>query len=488
MRIAKTGDIYSIWSEELNKWTLIQVIQEKDDNQIGILDLDAFFDKLPSKKDLANLKPLIINHHNWSDVLNCRYISTNIVPERIKYVANIEPIIETEINTYSFGWPKDSLQNILQYKWNQIDKERTSNYKKAKNSDSKIKIGRREIKLNSYSIFIEKEDDIDVFELSKLPALTEIHFTGENKELVDFIASNPLISTLELKKHNQKTLDFSKTNIDKLMLDISDLECLKLNTEIRFLSIFGDFNNIDKLKIEHPLDGKFLEINHYSKPDIEIPNFNLINLSKLSLLANHVNFNLISDKYPNLESVKIWGKPGYISEFKHLSKLKKIKTIQLQDLFGFSVNDIPKQEELPQLEFLWLTSVPKEVGQFVKKEFKHIPNLSVTKLRDEKWLVENLNNPFRSWDGRDGILKVNAKKAFNAFKKLNGEIEKLTQSNEIKNAFLEFIEVFNIMDKKSKCIETIEREDIYEVYMTLAEKSSINKDILFDLFEKNRGF
>lgn len=489
MRIAKTGDVYSIWSEELSKWTLIQVIQEKDDNQIGILDLDAFFDQLPSKKDLTNLKPLIINHHNWSDALNCRYIGTNIVPERVKFISNIKPIIETEINSYSIGWPKESLQSILQYKWNQIDKQITSNYKKARNSDLKVKIGHRELKLNSYSVFIEKEDDFDVFELSKLPALTEIHFTGEHlNKLINFIASNPLISRLELNEHGQKELDFSKTNINELMLDISNLEYLKLNKEIRFLSIYGDFKNIENLKIEHPLNGRFLEINHHSNPDIEIPNFELINLSKLSLSTKKTCFSSISKNYPNLESLKIWGQPGYIVNFNHLSKLKKLNTLQLQDLFGFSQEDLPRKEDLPHLEFLWLTSIPKGVGQFMKKEFKHVLNLRITKLRSEKWLVENLNNPFRNWDGREGISKANAKIAFNAFKKLNTEVEKKIDFNNVKNAFLEFIEVFNVMNEKSGCIETIEREEVYEVYMSLAKKSSKNEEDLFDLFEKHRDF
>ncbi len=487
MRIAKLGDIYSIWSEEIEKWMLMQVIEENEDGKIGILDLDCFYDTLPTKEDLTDLKPLVINHHNWSNKFSCYIIDTNKVPSRVKYIARLEPILDLKIDTYSFGWQRNSLQNILQYKWNMLDKNLTNSYKKAKKSKVKIQIGERKIGINTSLIRIKQDKNIDIWDLAKLPALDTISYDGENPKLIDFISSNPLISELEFSRHNQKELDISNTNIDKLILDISGLEYLKLNKEIRCLSIFVDFSNIDKLVITHTLNGKFLELCHHEAPNIEIPNFKLVNLEKLSLQVKSIDFKSIASKYPNLQSLTVWGSPGYIRNFNSLSKFKKIQKVQLQDLFGFDADDVPKSKDLPLLEFFWLTSIPKETGQFIKKEYKHIANLSITQLRNEKWLTENLNNPFRDWDGREGVLKTDAKKAFNAFKKLNSKVEKHTSFEELKEAFLEFIDIFNKIYKKSDCIQTIEREEIYDVYMSLAKKSS-NEKALFDVFEQNAEF
>lgn len=37
--------------------------------------------------------------------------------------------------------------------------------------------------------------------------------------------------------------------------------------------------------------------------------------------------------------------------------------------------------------------------------------MEITKARKPEWLEENLNNPFRDWDGRDHIKAAHAKKA-----------------------------------------------------------------------------
>ena len=44
------------------------------------------------------------------------------------------------------------------------------------------------------------------------------------------------------------------------------------------------------------------------------------------------------------------------------------------------------------------------------------------------------------------------------------------------------------MDEKSNCIGTIEREEIYEIYMDLADQSKLESTMLFNVFEKNRMF
>lgn len=490
MRVARVGDVYTLWNEEINKWTLLQVIEENEKGNIALLDLVNSFDVVPTAANLIDLKPLVVNHHNWSGEYSCRFIDTKKVPKRIIYVGNVDPILKLEIRTYGVTWPKTVLQVTLQHQWNQLPENIRIAYKKAKASKGKILIGDRERRLDSVSVHINGNSEA-VFsceELSKLPALSEIHFTGAANDLLSFAKKNPLISTLEWNKHDQEVIDISGTNINKLMLDVTKLKKLVLTKEIRFLSFLGDLSQLKDLEIQHPSKGKFLEINIYTKSDFQLPNWNLPNLKSLRLTLHKVDIQKITSFYPNLKSLAIWGSPGMIENLKSIVELKELESLQLNDLFGFDEHDFPSSAELPKLEFLWLTSIPKIAGSYAKKQFKHVSSLSITKLRNDKWLAENLNNPFRSWDGREGISASNAKKAFKAFKVLNTATQKELSKKELFDQFFNFIAVFNKMDDKDGLIDTIAREEIYEIYMELAQKSTQSETELFDLFEAHRDF
>lgn len=488
MRIAKVGDIYTLWNEEINKWTLLQVITEDDKGEVALLDLRNAFDTTPTEAELINLEPLIIDHHNWSGEYSCRFVDTKKVPERIIYVGNIAPILTLDVRSYTIGWPKTVLQVTLQYQWNQLPESIRVAYKNAKKSNDTVKIGDRTCRLNSTSIYLEASSGIDCGALSQLPALAEIHFTGSTNSLLPFTRKNHLISTVEWTEHGQELVDISGTNIQKLLLDVTNLKKLILNKEIRFLSFLGDLSQLKDLKIQHPSGGTFLEINIYTKLDVELPDWTLPNLRALRLMLHKIDIEKIGFFYPKLRSLAAWGRPGIIENIKSIGQLKELEHLQLCDLFGFDKEDFPSPEELPKLEFLWLTSVPKAAGSYVKKHFKHVSSLSITKLRNDKWLAENLNNPFRSWDGRAGISASNAKKAFKAFKILNTGIQKEDSKKALFCLFSDFIAVFNKMDVKEHVIDTMAREEIYEVYMELARQSSQNETELFELFEKERDF
>lgn len=123
-------------------------------------------------------------------------------------------------------------------------------------------------------------------------------------------------------------------------------------------------------------------------------------------------------------------------------------------------------------------------------------------------MAENLTNPFRDWDGREHITSTNAKKAMNLYKKMLGELgmlEKQAASGlnaaEVHAALgalvTDFTATLNKMDSRSGFIETIEREEVYEVLHDLLKntkpnlaESGIEIDLnqLFDIFDAERDF
>ena len=140
------------------------------------------------------------------------------------------------------------------------------------------------------------------------------------------------------------------------------------------------------------------------------------------------------------------------------------------DMFGFSGADIPMPEQMPTLENLFMDSVPYEAAQTAKKLYKPLIangfELDILKARKPEWLAENLNNPFRSWDGDEMIPRGVAKKAADIYKKTRAALMGVCQSESV-NVQEEslaickaYVDVFNALDRKHEFIETVYVEDI----------------------------
>ncbi|MFD0716425.1 hypothetical protein [Paenibacillus sp. GCM10027626] len=88
--------------------------------------------------------------------------------------------------------------------------------------------------------------------------------------------------------------------------------------------------------------------------------------------------------------------------------------------------------------------------------------MSVHQPRKPEWLADNLDNPFRSLDGREGITPAQAKKAAALYKQLRAQVRSLAASaaeeklgaaeaqEQIESLFSVYIEGFNVW--QASCI------------------------------------
>ena len=171
-------------------------------------------------------------------------------------------------------------------------------------------------------------------------------------------------------------------------------------------------------------------------------------------------------------------------------------------MFGFTAEDIPKPEDLPQLSMFWMSSLPEDAAKVAKKYYKKQQdkglNLWITKPRKSEWLAQNLDNPFRSWDGQENISIANAKKAASLYRKTRASLIKLLENpneNTMTNVEVlirEYTQGFNKMDKRNCFIETIEREDIYdalvEILDLLPEDLGMDKEKFIEIFDELKDF
>ena len=178
-----------------------------------------------------------------------------------------------------------------------------------------------------------------------------------------------------------------------------------------------------------------------------------------------------------------------------MAELGELTDFSTHDLFGFGAADIPTPEQMPALSWFWLTSLPEDAARAAKKLWKNKPgmDLRITKPRRPEWLAQNLDNPFRGWDGAEHIPAASAKKAANQYRKTRSELLKLAAEPEqnVQAKALEAVAAYTQTFNKMHFIETEERDEIYMALCGILDAmpdSSIHKDELLEKFEELRDF
>ena len=191
--------------------------------------------------------------------------------------------------------------------------------------------------------------------------------------------------------------------------------------------------------------------------------------------------------FPNLKELHMKGCPGIVKNMKMLGRLEKLQALSLEELFGFGMEFPEGIMQLPMLRDLSCESIPKDVGMEIKRQQKgKIDILSVTKLRDENWLKENMDNPLRHWDGSEFIPPAAYKKAFQCYKNTKKQLSKTVARQEILHIVQAYTEQFNLLNKKYKeFIETEEREDIFAAMKQLYEDCLLKRFPEVDIVSEN---
>ena len=142
-----------------------------------------------------------------------------------------------------------------------------------------------------------------------------------------------------------------------------------------------------------------------------------------------------------------------------------------------------------------MTSLPETAAKAAKQLWKRKPgmDLRITKPRKPEWLAQNLDNPFRGWDGAEHIPASAAKKAANQYRKTRSHLMKLaSQPGENAQAqALDAVAAYTQTFNKMGFIETEERDEIYMALRGILDVlpgNVLQKDALLSKFDELRDF
>ena len=330
------------------------------------------------------------------------------------------------------------------------------------------------------------------------PCLSNLTLKKWHKNLYDYLESTPFITEMVLENHGQTKLDFSHTSLLRLSLDMTGVEEVILNDDLEKLILLGEVKEDCKIQARDGGDTLLLQT------DSSIPKLQgLDDLGRLHFMRVTVlDLAEVFESYPKLRELRLWGKPGNLVQFEKLAEFNNLEVFTTVDLFGFTAEAIPKPESLPKLRMLWMNSLPEDTAKITKKLYKKRKaeglDLWITKPRKNEWLAQNLDNPFHSWDGQEGISAANAKKAATLYRKTRAGVVKLVEDSShdlmqgVEALVRAYTEGFNKMDKRHCFIYTVERDTIYmaldEILVLIPDDFDVDKEKLLNLFDELKDF
>ena len=277
---------------------------------------------------------------------------------------------------------------------------------------------------------------------------------------------------------------------------MTGVEELVLNDGMEHLILFGEVSDNCKIRTEDNGSTLILYV------DGKLPRLSgLDNLGSLHIRSiMELDIEEVLSSYSGLLELRLWGKPGNLINFDKLSGFSKLRFFSTMELFGFSEKDIPEPECFPNLCSLWMDSLPEGAAKMVKKLYKNRAkeglDLWITKARKPEWLAQNLDNPFRSWDGRDNVTPANAKKAADLYRKMRAEVVKHIEKSDITD-YIEalvrtYAESFNKMDKRKYFITTIERDEVFDalsgILCLIPDELGLDRNRMIDIFDDVKEF
>ncbi|MEF2268025.1 hypothetical protein V3C40_14695 [Janthinobacterium sp. LS2A] len=505
--LPNVGDVYSVFSSELQQYVACQVTRIKDASSsrpvAAVLELDWTGDALPDAAAVQAMRPLLCDYFFWNNRHDHCYATANVPPGHT-LVGNIAPLVDVEVNSYRSGWNVgDSV--LRQRNWERIDPLRRQQFKAA-SDEREVTVGGQVLRQDATKI----DDSVlqalgDISELEQLPCLMSIETADGSQALMEFIQGNPFINELHWQSSTVHALDFSGSGLNRLILQSDGVTSLVLNKGLSLLALRGAPS--PALRIDDGADGRHLTL---QCTQTLAPFHGLGQLGGLSLVSmKEVDLAQVARRFPHLKALRIWGKPGLASHMASLAQLSQLRMFTAYDLFGYTAEEFPSATQLPQLSALWLTSLPADVAKAIKAGYKRAAalglDLSVTKARKPEWLADNLLNPFRDWDGREHISPAYAKKAALAYKNMlavtrgiDAAMDATAAAAALEAMVAAYVDAFNKIERRASIIETVEREEIYSVLAELLVQLSgqlsgqgvvlVDEAALLDLFDRLREF
>jgi hypothetical protein len=314
--------------------------------------------------------------------------------------------------------------------------------------------------------------------LDALPELRELAYDGTDTGLVAYVASRPSLKHLMWSGHDCADVDLRGSRLEQLGID---------PTARRFVVRVPKAGTLRELRIRAPrVDGALHVVVDDAREGrgLTITLFGarssaptrIEGVPKLEALrhwfANEVDAREVA-RFRELRELEIMGDPTCaMSRCEKLAALAELRVLVLRNAYDVDAATLPAREKLRALERVEIDGVRAANAAAMRARFDGVARFSMRGVRSEKWLRENLDNPFREWSDEYGA-RVGAAAA-KAWKTASRAIEALgarATAPKIEAMLRAFVAAFNALDAKPG-LDTIQVEQVSDAYDALVASAN----------------
>lgn len=309
--------------------------------------------------------------------------------------------------------------------------------------------------------------------LRQTPQLAELAATGPI-EALPALAAELSLTELTWTGHGRKGIDLGATGLLRVGLSTGGLTRLNLPVTARYLTLRADGPEPTATSVAHEAEGRKLSM---TLEGIDLAAHQIDGLPALSILTlngSEVDLKAVFAAFPNLCSLSIRGRPTVLKHPGYLRRFGKLRRLLLVDCFGLTANDCPTPSDMPLLDDIFVMSVPSDVATHFKRLQGEFARFHVAKPRGAAWLAANLDNPFRGWDGRDGISVGDARAAARAWREFSRETIRIQAESrpDRKDRAVAIVTTFlQSFSQLSSRLGTMEREEVACAAYRIADAS-----------------
>ncbi len=499
------GDVFAVYMPKLNEYYLIQHYKIEDD-KIYFVMLDCLSKNIHTIDEAKNSKFFHIDYYGFDNKkATFRFNNFDEIKDKTQFVGNFNIDVSQienpdDIGTYTAElYQHLNIQNIIfrHRRWQTIPQDMRDRYKASmKDDNAKVSVNGKEYFANrtrsATNSLIAEIGGVE--HLAMFPNISTVGLNEYVDGTLEYIENMPIVNEFRLLKNDKPVWDFTKTKLQQIIMDPTGLEKIIANKYVNYIIFHKSAPNqtVHIEQNEKVFDDEFSvvfkehfinipELKHYE--DLHINSFDI----------KEIDVKQIAEIYPNVQILHIRGKFGTLKNVAYLKQLKQLRRLTISGLYGWSGEEFPNADELHENIYFEVYDIPKDAGDIIKKKYKG-KGMYIKQLRTQEWISENRDNPFRDWDGREGIPQSKAKKAGTIYKEalraLISVIKYDDNTQELEEIVIAFLEAMNELDKKKQFIETIEAEEIVgaiEQLCNIAKERKLlfNENYILDLYEKH---
>jgi hypothetical protein len=324
--------------------------------------------------------------------------------------------------------------------------------------------------------------------LSALPGITDLTHQDADRGLVETASHLPFLRYLSWRSPQKDVIDLRETQLLNVSLLAVDRPLTVLLPATTYALV---------------LDGRY-DLVKLNVPDLSEP-FRLtlsggtsggLPKSVDALHRLHVHSRRI-DLAPlvalrRLADLTCRGALAGIDHFDVLRGLKNLRSFTGYDIYGFTAEDFPGRADCPHLSAVVIHGLRASDAKILRRRLADVDRLELTKARSDRWLAENIDNPFRDWDADGPAFGKAAMKLWKGALQEACKLHDAPSREQASAVVLTLVDGLNRLDgRHGATIDTMRREQACDAIRDLVRRhlfSALTPEETQKLVDSRRGF